>query len=94
MSRYEIRGRRPHIALVVGWDAPLATYFAQAWDERSERDEDYPDLLWVGCFAREIPTVEELAAHVAPFATLTPEFREHLSRDRTREPARRTALLK
>lgn len=83
MSRHEIRGREPHIAIVVGWDPPLATYFAQVWDELTdENDEEEPQILWVGCFAREIPTVDELGRHLEPFVTLSPELREQLARDR------------
>ncbi|MBX9628259.1 MAG: hypothetical protein K2X82_30955 [Gemmataceae bacterium] len=94
MTRYEIRGREPHTAIVVGWDPPLATFFAQVWDERIESEKEEPELLWVGCFAREVPTVDDLAARVAPFVTLTPEFRQQLARDREREPGRAVAPRK
>ncbi len=86
MSRYELRGREPHIAVVVGWDDPLSTFFAQVWDERAVEfgnpDDEPEPLLWAGCFAGEIRTVEHLDRALSPFAVLPEEIREQLTRDR------------
>lgn len=81
MSRHEIRGREPHVAIVVGWDPPLKTYFAQVWDERAE-DEEEALIAWAGCYAGEVPSVGMLAAALEPFVTLAPELTEQLARER------------
>lgn len=45
-------------------------------------------IFWVGAeCVREITTVEELAARLAPYAELSPEMRETLREDREREEA-------
>lgn len=91
MSRYEIRGREPYTAIVIGWDRPLSTYFAQVWDERVD-DEEEALLLWGGCYTREIPSVEKLADALKPFVTLTPEMRAQLERDRAADQGRPAPL--
>ena len=84
MSRYEIPGREPHLRLVVGWDRPLRTYFAQVWDERLPEVELEEDAirLWVGCFAGEITSPEALAEAVKEYADFGPETLERLRNDR------------
>lgn len=91
MTRYELRGREPYVALAVGWDPPLSTYFVQVWDERVD-DEEEALLLWGGCYTREIPSVDKLADVMNPYATLTPEVRAQLERDRTAAPGRSAPL--
>lgn len=91
MSRYELRGHEPHIRVVIGWDRPLETYFAQVWDERPDADDgegegsDFEEepLLWLGCWSGEVRTVEELARHIEPYAKIPPEVRAALCRDVT-----------
>ena len=86
MSRYELRGREPHVAVVVGWDAPLSTFFAQVWDERAVEfgnpDDEPEPLLWAGCHDGEIRTVEHLDRVLSPYGIVPPEIRERLDRDR------------
>jgi len=86
MSRYEIHNGVTYTVVVVGWDGPLATYFAQVWDQRDVEfgDPDAEDipLLWAGCRAGEIRTVEHLDSVLAPYATLPEEIRRQLMRDR------------
>ena len=49
MRRHTIPARDPNLTIVVGWDNPLATYFAQvARPEDPDREDDDPILLWVG----------------------------------------------
>jgi hypothetical protein len=58
----------PLHTVIVGWDNPLQTFFAQVWtghDENAWGDE--PDL-WVGCCLAEIPTVDELSHRLKAFA--------------------------
>lgn len=84
MSRHEIPARDRSLSVVVGWDNPLQTFFAQV--TRPERADDDGDddhmLLWVGTEPREVITVEDLARHLAPFADLPPEATEQLGADR------------
>lgn len=91
MSRYELRGREPHLSIVVGWDRPLWTFFAQVWDDRrqgaGEENGEEP-ILWVGCFGGEVPTVEALAENLEPFVDLPADIREQLVADRSRELTR------
>jgi hypothetical protein len=85
MSRHEIPARDQALSVVVGWDNPLQTFFAQvARPERGDdEDEDDPVLLWVGTEPREVITVEDLARHLAPFADLATEIAEQLRAERT-----------
>ena len=49
MSRYEFLPPRwpDHIALAIGWDRPLNTFFAQVMDYSKGEDDDCV-LVWVG----------------------------------------------
>lgn len=88
MSRYEFRGREPHFSVIVGWDRSLQTYFAQVWDGRlkgvGEENGEEP-VLWVGCWGRELPTVDMLVAAVTPFADLPSNICAQLRKDKGRE---------
>lgn len=84
MSRHEIPARDQTLSVVVGWDNPLQTYFAQVArpEQADDEDEDDPMLLWVGTEPREVITVEDLARHLAPFADLATEMAQHLRAER------------
>lgn len=84
MSRHTIRGREPHLKIVLGWDAPLSTFFTQVWDERTGPQGTL--LLWTGCRPADVPTVDRLADSLEPFVTLAPDMREQLARDREDNP--------
>ena len=92
MSRYSFRGKDPRHRITVGWDNPLATYFAQVWDERSiEADE--PEF-WVGCELDEVETVERLAELLAAYGEVPPEVLSKLGEDfRNRTAPSRILLL-
>ena len=83
MSRYEVLNEETDILVVVGWDEPLATYFAQVWEVCSLELDDSDDapLLWVGCRAGEIRSVRHLERVIEPYATLPEDFRSQLTRD-------------
>jgi hypothetical protein len=75
MSRHEIVARDPAHKIIVGWDPPLMTFFAQVMDRRAEEagwDDKF--LLWVGCSCQEIYEVEQLARKISKYAVLTPEI--------------------
>ncbi len=80
MSRYSIPAQHPGLTIIVGWDNPLVTFFAQAFDPSVE-DEAEADLLWIGTALREIPTVAALQAQLADWATIPPAIVERLTRD-------------
>lgn len=72
----------------VGWDAPLATFFAMAFDPPAsgDLDDDEIQVFWHGLDAGEIPTVEELARVLAGHGVqLPPEKAAILRRDKDRE---------
>lgn len=64
MSMYEftdVPGFPPGRILEVGWDAPLATFFARAYDPPAGPGEDDREVFWVGGTPCELPTLETLA---------------------------------
>jgi hypothetical protein len=82
MSRYEIPARDSQHTVAVGWDNPLSTFFGQVSRPVEDEDEDDPTILWVGGAPREVLSVEDLAAHLAPYAALAPAMAERLRADR------------
>lgn len=89
MSRYEIPARNPNRICVLGWDPPLATYFAQIFDTTptlGPLPDDGPDH-WIGATEGEIPTVADLIAQLARWATVNPDLADRLEADRVAEPA-------
>src|SRR5262249_19256535 len=47
MSRYSVPAQDPDRTVIVGWDNPLMTFFAQVFDPSIEDDEE-ACLLWIG----------------------------------------------
>ena len=71
MSRHEIPAKDPRHKVIVGWDHPLLTYFAQVIDRAKEdAGEDEKFVLWIGCSLREIYEVEDLERRMRRFADL------------------------
>lgn len=68
--------------VVVGWDRPLNTFFAQVFRRASTPKEDDDELLWIGATRGEIPDVETIKQSVAPYATLPREIARQLQIDR------------
>lgn len=71
MSRYTFTGNQPNLSIVVGWDRPLKSYFAQVWDGGRPQSGDL--LLWVGAGPPPTPTLEGLAERLAPFGRIPDE---------------------
>jgi hypothetical protein len=80
MSRYSIPAQNPALTVIVGWDNPLQTFFAQVFNPSIEEDAE-ACLLWIGTTPQAIPTVAALQAQLAGWATLPPVIVAHLSRD-------------
>ena len=84
MSRYILQSPNyPNHEIVVGWDAPLRTYFCIIQDLSIEEDEEEidPTILWVGTNYDEIMTVEELRHQIAAYVTIPSEIVVQLRQD-------------
>jgi hypothetical protein len=90
MSRYLIPAIQAEHRIAVGWDSPMASFFAEVTDlnveaaiERGEYSEEEVDatILWVGTTLGELPTLEHLQAAIAPFAILSTDIVEQIQSD-------------
>ena len=83
MSRRTIPAHASGLTVVVGWDNPLGTYFAQVTRVlETDDDESDPIVFWTGGEFGEVPRAEDLVDALAPYATLTPEVVAQLRTDR------------
>jgi hypothetical protein len=80
MSRYSIPAQDPDLTVIVGWDNPLVTFFAQVFDPSIEEDAE-ACLLWIGTAPGAISTVAALQAQLAGWATIPPDIVDRLTRD-------------
>jgi hypothetical protein len=73
----------------VGWDPMRDTYFCQVEDWSMEiapdEDETRRVVFWVGKWWQEITSVAELEAKISAWATIMPEDREALARDKAEQ---------
>lgn len=86
MSRHDVPSLRAGYCIVVGWDRPMRTYFAQVRRDDAEDDSE-PNTVWLGGEFDEYP--DEPAAMAGPlagWAVLTPELLAQLRRDRAEAP--------
>lgn len=86
-SRYRVRGKRPSVTVVVGWDRPLHTFFAQVWNvpAGARHHEEGELLLWAGTSWDEVHSVDDLAELLADAAELPEELLVRLEADRLPE---------
>lgn len=84
MSRRNIPPH-PHLStrweVVVGWDRPMATYFAQVHDLDSKSEEEGL-VLWVGTQVGEIKTPEAFKELLKDYADISDPIMEALRFDR------------
>jgi hypothetical protein len=80
MSRYSIPAQQPGLTVIVGWDNPLCTLFAQVFDPSIEEDTE-ACLLWIGTAPEAIPTVAALQAQLVGWATIPADIVDRLLRD-------------
>lgn len=92
MSRHEIPAKQPGLTVVVGWDNPMTTFFAQVEDESAGDDAD-PIVLWLGGSRREVLRPEDLVLPLAPFADLTGAHLDQLRADRAGDADRGPTAL-
>jgi hypothetical protein len=79
MSRYCIHPRKPQYEIVIGWDKPLHTFFAQVWDKESISED--PEL-WVGVAFGQVPTCEHLEQILKPYAAIPEHICIQLTKDK------------
>ncbi len=79
MSRHELTPKQDGFVVVVGWDSPLQTFFAQVLQEQGDDDDSI--LLWLGTATRECPTPDSLVAPLQPYAELGADMLARLRAD-------------
>lgn len=82
MSRRHIAARQPSLTVVVGWDNPLQTFFAQVTRIQADDDDRDPIVIWIGGGGREARIPEDLIEPLAPYADLPRAIIEALRSDR------------
>ena len=92
-SRHEIPARQPGWCVVVGWDNPMMTFFAEVERIQAADDARDPTLLWLGSSPGEVARPEDLAGPLAPYAELTAEHIAELRADRAADADRGPTAL-
>src|SRR5215472_2051991 len=80
LARSLSSAQQPGLMVIVGWDNPLTTFFAQVFDPSIE-DDEAACLLWIGTAPEAIPTVAALQAQLAGWAMIPPDIVDRLVRD-------------
>lgn len=57
----------------VGWDAPLTTFFAMAFDVAANECDDDIEVFWVGCMPNEIRTLGAITDALAGHGVAVPD---------------------
>lgn len=70
MSRRSIPARTAGFTVVVGWDNPLATFFAQVLRNSGTKGRRHPVVFWTGGEPGEVALPEDLSLPLAPYADL------------------------
>ena len=80
MSRYDVQAKEPDkYTVIVGWDKPLQTYFAQVI--RKDSDRDFDPALWKGINPREISSVADLQQALKDYVDIPTEMQNALRFD-------------
>jgi hypothetical protein len=87
MSRHTLTplDGKENLTVVVGWDPPLRTYFAQVMDftaENEDADDEQIDHLWIGTDWDEIQQPGQVLDAVRPYATVPADLAAALFEDR------------
>ncbi len=82
MSRYTIPSFDPVFQIVIGWDRPMRTYFAQVLDTAKQPGDDGFARVWAGGTCDEIQTPEALRPLIAAYGDITDEMLSILRADR------------
>lgn len=84
MSRYVIPSDEKDVTIVVGWDPPLGTFFAQAEIVTVHEGEDL--LWWIGYGMREVTTIAELRRQLLEKGVVIPQDVDDALRRDEQEP--------
>ena len=82
MSRHIIPAYSDRFEVIVGWDRPLNSFFAQVLDRQMTDTAEDPVVVWVGTDHSEIPRAENLQQHIARYAVITRNILTTLDADR------------
>ena len=87
MSRHRIPAAdEPSLEIWVGWDPPLASFFAQVIDPA--RSEENNPVLWVGADPkRQLLFTDDLQAALKPYAVLSQDMIRTLFDDKMKNRA-------
>lgn len=81
MSRHHLVALNPAHEVVVGWDRPLRTFFAQVTNVAADEASDERTVLWIGC-ATEAVSDPALAVHaLQPYAVIPADLVQTLQGD-------------
>lgn len=86
MSRHFVTPRNPHHEVIVGWDAPLGSYFVQVFDTAIDDTAIEAPVAMIGQSLGEIRCVDRILQVAALYATVPEGFRETLLADCRNEP--------
>lgn len=96
MSSHILKSTDGQYTVVVGWDKPLLSFFAQVWktedylkiesmesgDEPCESTDDPQSILVVGASDQEIISVESLAEKIAAYVEIPLPLADQLRREK------------
>ena len=83
MSRYDLKPKAHSgaIAVGVGWDRPLQTYFAQVFTPTQGEPDQGEATTWLGTEPGELPTPEAAIAVVVRYAEIPATLASDLEAD-------------
>lgn len=82
MSRYTLTSINPDHEVIIGWDAPLTTFFGQVIREDNV-------ILWFGLDLNEVHDVAKAVAFLSPYAAVPAAVQAQLAADRAASLDRR-----
>jgi hypothetical protein len=84
MSRYELKPRPGNgvIKVVIGWDRPLQTFFAQVFTPTDEEPEEGEATIWLGTEPGELSRPEAAIRVVDAYAEIPEDLADTLMADR------------
>lgn len=85
MSRYVIPSKSAEHEIVIGYDRPMDTYFAQvAKGKLEDLDFENEPVLWLGASRmEEITEIDDLRAAIKDYADIPPDISRKLAADRS-----------
>lgn len=82
MSRHDLQPFDPKHDIVVAWDPPMHTYFAQVLDTQADENDRGYEVIWIGTSYAEVLDPAAVIAAVRPFATIPDDLCRTLQVDR------------